>query len=160
MSVEATSSVIENALQWAINIANDDSHLYVYGGSHGNEGQHYDCSSFVSWALVHAGLDVPISTTQHMRKNFEPYGFKWIPWSDIGGTANLKRGDILLNEQYHVEFYLGNNQNVGAHSSKRPAADQINIDGYYYYPWDGVLRYKDEPVIHHWYDDYSPINFR
>lgn len=146
ISVEATSSVIENALQWAINIANDDSHLYVYGGSHGSEGLHYDCSSFVSWALVHAGLDVPISTTQYMRGNFEPYGFDWIPWSDIGGTANLKRGDILLNEQYHVEFYLGNNQNVGAHSSKRPAADQINIDGYYYYPWDGVLRYKDEPI--------------
>lgn len=147
ISVNATSTVIENALQWAINIANDDSHLYVYGGSHGSEGQHYDCSSFVSWALVHAGLDVPISTTQYMRNNFEPYGFEWIPWSDIGGTANLKRGDILLNEQYHVEFYLGNNQNVGAHSSKRPAADQINIDGYYYYPWDGVLRYKDEPII-------------
>lgn len=145
-SVKAASAVIENALKWAIDIANDNSHLYVYGGSHGSEGQHYDCSSFVSWALVHAGIDVPISTTYNMRKNFEPYGFEWIPWSSIGGTANLKRGDILLNEVEHVEFYLGDNTNVGAHTNKRPAADQISVSGYYNHPWDGVLRYKDEPV--------------
>lgn len=154
-SVGAISAVIENALQWAIGIANDNRHLYVYGGSHGSEGLHYDCSSFVSWALVHAGLDVPISTTDHMRENFKPYGFEWIPWSSIGGTANLKRGDILLNEVEHVEFYLGDNTNVGAHTSKKPAADQISVSGYYNHPWDGVLRYKDEPV-HHWYDDYTP----
>lgn len=157
-SVGAISAVIENALQWAIGIANDNRHLYVYGGSHGSEGLHYDCSSFVSWALVHAGLDVPISTTDHMRENFKPYGFEWIPWSSIGGTANLKRGDILLNEVEHVEFYLGDNTNVGAHTSKRPAADQISVSGYYNHPWDGVLRYKDEPVITHWYDNYSPAD--
>lgn len=138
-------SVIESALSWALDTANDNSHRYVLGASHSeNEGTHYDCSSFVSWALRHAGLDVPISTTFVMRDNFEPFGFEWIPWSSIGGTYNLQRGDILLDEDTHVEFYYGNNQMLGAHNPN----SGISLYGYYNnaygVSWDGVLRYNAE----------------
>jgi len=151
-SVTVTAgSTIENALSWALDIANDDSHRYVLGASHSeNEGTNYDCSSFVSWALRHAGLNVPISTTYVMRQNFEPYGFVWIPWSSIGGISNLQRGDILLDESTHVEFYYGNNQMLGAHNPN----SGISVYGYYNnaygVSWDGVLRYN-EP-------DPAPIN--
>lgn len=144
ISVSANST-IEAALSWALDIANDDRHQYVLGASHGSEGMHYDCSSFVSWALIHAGIDVPVSTTFYMRENFEPYGFEWIDWSNIGGTNNLQRGDILLDIDTHVEFYYGNNQIIGAH---RPATG-ISVSSYYNnvngVSWDGVLRYNEEP---------------
>ncbi|MBQ3264206.1 MAG: RICIN domain-containing protein [Ruminococcus sp.] len=140
-------TTIESALSWALDIANDDSHCYVLGASHSeNEGTNYDCSSFVSWALRHAGLNVPISTTYVMRQNFVPYGFEWIPWSSIGGTSNLQRGDILLDESTHVEFYYGNNQMLGAHNPN----SGISVYGYYNnaygVSWDGVLR------LHEGYD--------
>lgn len=72
-------------------------------------------------------------------------GFTWIPWSQISSVSNLKRGDILLNEATHTEFYIGNNQNVGAHSSNRAWNDQVSVSGYYNHPWNGVLRYSEVP---------------
>lgn len=140
----SAGTVIDNALSWALAIANDDTHGYVLGASHGSEGTHYDCSSFVSWAIKHAGVDVPVSTTFVMVENFKPYGFEWIPWSSIGGTYNLQRGDILLDIDKHVEFYYGNNQILGAH---KPATG-ISVASYYNnaygISWDGVLRYKED----------------
>ena len=82
-----------------------------------------------------------------MRSQFIQHGFQWIPWGQIGGVSNLQRGDILLNEVQHTEIYLGNNKNVGAHSSRgnTQTGDQtgteISVAGYYNHPWDGVLRY-------------------
>ena len=148
-------SVIESALSWALDIANDDSHRYVFGASHSeDEGWHYDCSSFVSWALRHAGLSVPISTTYVMRNSFQSYGFEWIPWNSIGGTYNLQRGDILLDEDTHVEFYYGNGQMLGAHNPN----SGISLYGYYNnaygISWDGVLRYKDKPTPVNLGDDF------
>ena len=76
----------------------------------------YDCSSFVISALKAAGFDVGGATyTQNMRSELTTRGFTWIPWSQIGSAANLRRGDILLNNssitsRQHTEFYLGNNQ--------------------------------------------------
>ncbi len=66
--------------------------------------------------------------------------------------SNLQRGDILLNELYHTEIYLGNNQNVGAHSDRGypqtgdQTGTEVSVSGYYYHPWDGVLRYVGSNV--------------
>ena len=74
--------------------------------------------------------------------------FTWIPWDQIGGTANLRRGDILLkiydddNAPGHTVFYLGNNRIVGARGSGLSRAEQISEHAYYYDYWDGVLRYN------------------
>ena len=133
------SSVIEDAISWAISIANDNSHGY----SKSNRwGPNYDCSSFVISAFKSAGIDTGATYTGNMRSKFTQCGFTWIPWSQIGGVSNLIRGDILLNESTHTELYLGNNQMVGAHSAKYAQADQISVVGYSNSSnWGGVLRY-------------------
>ena len=49
--------VIDNAVQWATDIANDDSHWYSQDV---RWGPHYDCSSFVITAYQNAGVPVKI----------------------------------------------------------------------------------------------------
>lgn len=67
MKVYAASSKIEKALQWAINIANDNSHGYSQSNRWGPD---YDCSSFVISALKAAGIDTGNATyTGNMRSN-------------------------------------------------------------------------------------------
>lgn len=170
-SVSALDSRIESALQWAVNIANDNSHGYSWDGRWGPD---YDCSSLVITAFKNAGFNVGSATyTGNMRTVFEEAGFTWIPKSQINlsNSSQLQRGDILLNESSHTEIYLGNGQNVGAHrgyksqwcshsnndgkyhrhghySLGEQQGDQdggeISVAGYYNYPWDGVLRYQSK----------------
>lgn len=141
----AASSVVERAISWAVSIANDNSHGYSQTSRWGPD---YDCSSFVISAFKNAGVNVGTATyTGNMRAQFTQHGFQWIPWSQIGGVSRLQRGDILLNEVQHTEIYLGNNQNVGAHSNRGypqtgdQTGTEVSVSGYYYHPWNGVLRY-------------------
>ncbi|MGN0441313.1 MAG: dockerin type I domain-containing protein [Acutalibacteraceae bacterium] len=145
INASAASTVVESAISWAISIANDNSHGYSQSSRWGPD---YDCSSFVISAFKSAGVDTGTATyTGNMRSQFTQHGFQWIPWSQIGGVSNLQRGDILLNEVSHTEIYLGNNQNVGAHSNRGypqtgdQTGTEVSVSGYYYHPWDGVLRY-------------------
>ena len=91
-----------------------------------------------------------------MRNVFKKVGFEWIPWSNIGSASNLKRGDILLNENSgakgHTEIYLGNNLMIGAHGGNRDgkagdsSGKEISIGAYTFNSgngWHGVLRYKE-----------------
>ena len=150
-STNASQVVVENAISWAISIANDDSHGYSRSNRWGPD---YDCSSFVISAFKSAGIDTGTAVnTRNMRSQFTQHGFQWIPWSQIGGESNLQRGDVLLNEGYtgqgHTEIYLGNGQNVGAHSNRGypqtgdQTGTEVSVSGFYIHPWDGVLRYKD-----------------
>ena len=133
---------IEAALDWAVAIANEDSHWY---GRSSGDGPNYDCSSFVYWALRHAGFDVggTVFVTGSMRGILTACGFTWIPWSQINNKDNLQRGDILLDESAHTEFYLGGGKNVAAQNSD----DGIVVCNYWNGSegvwWDGVLRYTE-----------------
>lgn len=137
---------IETMLTWAVNIANDNSHGWNINDRLGNPD--YDCSSFVCTAAHQAGFNVSASlSTYTMKDNFVAAGFTWIPWEQIGGVANLKRGDILLDIDRHTEIYLGNNQMVGAHSNYdgKPgdsSGKEISVGNYSYGSWNGVLRYN------------------
>lgn len=149
-TVKASSSVIERAISWAIAIANDNSHGYSQTSRWGPD---YDCSSFVISAFRSAGVNVGTATyTGNMRAQFTQHGFQWIPWGQIGNTANLRRGDILLNEKTHTEIYIGDNKNVGAHSNRGypqtgdQTGTEVSVSGYYYHPWNGVLRYVGNEV--------------
>ena len=51
---DAESQVIEKAVEWAISIANDNSH--GYDQAH-RDGPDYDCSSLICWAYYNAGLN-------------------------------------------------------------------------------------------------------
>ncbi len=161
LEVYAADSKVESAISWAIGIANDNSHGYSQSV---RWGPHYDCSSFVYSAFYQAGFSLPGSGTRYtqtMVNHFTNAGFTWIPWSQIGSMSNLQRGDILLNNssnssKQHTEIYLGNGQNVGAHSPSKG----ISVSGYYNHPWLGVLRYGSSsaptnPQIsksQNWYD--------
>ena len=154
----SAGSVIENAISWALAIANDNSHGYSQLSNRRWGNPDYDCSSFVITAFKNAGCNVGSATyTGNMRSVFVNAGFTWIPKSQINlsNSSQLQRGDILLNEKNHTEIYIGNNQRVGAHSGTYDIYDR-NAPGdnngkeicVYNYSnssnWDGILRYKEE----------------
>ncbi|MBE6472905.1 MAG: hypothetical protein E7Z99_04895 [Coriobacteriaceae bacterium] len=138
-------ALIEKAVQWAIDTANDDSHGYSQSVRWGPD---YDCSSFVISAYKAAGFNVGNAVyTGNMKSELTAHGFVWST-----NLSGIKRGDILLvhnDDRQHTELYLGNNRNVGAHSSENGgiygrAGDQtggeISITNYYSAPWEGFLR--------------------
>lgn len=106
----APEIVTELATQWAIGIANDNSHGYDQDDRLGPD---YDCSSLVASAWNHAGLENinPASTnTRNMREIFQNNGFVQ---RDFNGFASCQRGDVLWRTG-HCAMYCGNNQIVEA----------------------------------------------
>lgn len=142
---------VEDALAWAQDIA--DSVLHGYDQAY-RWGPDYDCSSFVYEAFrVGGGFNLPVHSgyTGTMISDFTNAGFTWYP--GIGNSSSeCLRGDILLNITDHVEIYLGNQQNIGAHINEfggitgGEPGDQTNheisVEPYYSFPWDGILRYE------------------
>lgn len=144
LNASAAKSVTDTAVQWAVNIANDNSHGYSQSRRNGPD---YDCSSLVITAYKKAGANVGnASYTGNMKAEMTKKDFVWIPWSQIGNTSKLKKGDILWKSG-HTEMYIGNNKNVGAHQDygNPQTGDQngkeISVTNYYS-GWTGVLRYK------------------
>ena len=112
-------SRVEAAIQWAISIANDDSHGYSQSN---RNGPNYDCSSFVSTAFKNGGFSVSGSlNTSSMADAFVKVGFTKYKKGDVA----IQRGDILLKPGSHVELYLGNDTCVAAHSNY----DGVSGDG-------------------------------
>ena len=117
LTVNALDSRVEKAIEWAIAIANDNSHGYSQENRNGPD---YDCSSFVSTAFKNAGFSVSGSLhTGNMLNAFISAGFT----KYNKGAVTLQRGDILLRPKTssrggHTELYIGNNQCVAAHSNK------------------------------------------
>lgn len=145
-------SVADNALSWAIRIANDPSHGYSQASRWGNPD--YDCSSFVISAYKAAG--VPINTavvnyTGNMSGLLQ-YGFKDVTSSvNLNNGAGLQPGDILWyhlsGTSGHTALYVGNGQIVHArgqsYGSSRPGdqGTEIAITGYSRSKWQHVYRY-------------------
>ena len=108
---EVDRSRIEAMVNYAIAIAEDDSHGYSWSDRWDVD---RDCSSLMYDAADHAGYGVgrgPDKTryTGTMEADFSAAGFSVLPY---GGE--LVRGDILLNG-HHTEMYIGDGMNVGAH---------------------------------------------
>jgi len=164
VSVSAANTMVENAINWAVGIANYNNYGYSQVNRYGNPD--YDCSSLVSTAFHNAGFNVACElNTYTMKDAFVNAGFTWIPASQISGfpgsCANLQRGDILLATN-HTELYIGNGKNVGAHmdyngipggigggstwsdgyNAYRYGADEIDVCNYWNDNWLGVLRYN------------------
>lgn len=147
---------IEKAIQWAVDIANDDSHGYDQIGRWGPD---YDCSSLIIAAWQSAGVPVMANGatyTGNMKPVFERCGFQSIPYTK--GMALLP-GDIVLNVKHHVCMYIGAGKIVQASCNERGQAyngidgdqtgKEISTMKFYEYSkgWDYVLRYTNQEVI-------------
>lgn len=145
VSVMSVSGGVQGAIDWALNTAADDSVGYSQNTRWGNP--NYDCSSFVITAYQSAGIPVKdngATYTGNMKNAFVKSGFEWIPGNP--NVSDLQPGDVLLDEGSHTEMYIGNGQNVGAHSNKDgvdgdSSGKEVCVGNYYDHPWDGVLRY-------------------
>lgn len=145
-------SIIENAVNWIVGIANDDTHGYDQGSRWSPD---YDCSSLVISAWKQAGVNLTCTYTGNMYANMVNKGF-----SDITSQVNLAtgsglvRGDVLLNVASHTAMYIGNGQICEATGNENggitggQTGDQtgreICINTYRNHPWNYVLRYVAE----------------
>ena len=103
--------IIENAIEFCIDIANDNTHGYDQEHRWGPD---YDCSSLIITAFENAGCPVKTngaSYTGNMESAFVESGFVSIPYSS---NMEFIRGDVLWRTG-HVEMYIGDNKRVGAH---------------------------------------------
>lgn len=140
----STNARVQNAMDWAIAVAADNTHGYSQQTREGNP--NYDCSSFVINAYEAAGVPVKeagAGYTGNMKNSFTKVGFEWIPGNP--SVESLQPGDVLLREASHTEMYIGNGLNVGAHGDSDgrngdSSGNEISVTSYSG-PWEGVLRY-------------------
>ena len=148
------SAVIDNAINFAVAIANDNSHGYDQIHRYGPD---MDCSSLVITSYNVAGIPVKANGatyTGNMKSAFIKCGFKALLYYR---GIDLIKGDVLLNEQHHTAMYIGSGQIVQASINEKGTATggktgdqtgrEIAVSPFYEYSkgWQYVLRYDETP---------------
>ncbi len=148
------TEIIEKAVTWALQVAQDPAHGYDQTNRWGPD---YDCSSLLISAWQQAGVQVKTAGatyTGNMLPAFLKCGFEDVT-AEINLTtgAGLQRGDVLLNARHHTAMCIGSGQIVHASINEAGKAvggksgDQtgreICVRSYYRCSggWDRVLRY-------------------
>jgi len=110
----------------AIAVAKDDEHGYSQYRRWPWQGSDFDCSSLTYWCANRAGYDVPLAGyTGTILNDFIAAGFIAYPYD--GNVYDCPPGTVLLahnEDRQHVEIYIGDGKNVGAH-----IAETGDIDG-------------------------------
>lgn len=133
---------IGKAVKWAVNVANDDSYYYSWGGW---GPKCYDCGHFVITAYEQAGVPVKTkgaASTHNMKEIFTQCGFSDVTSSvNLSTGSGLKMGDVLVNTELHAAIVqIDGGTTVEALSS----ADGIVANKpYRNRPWNCVLRYEN-----------------
>lgn len=147
-------TIPERAVEWALNIARDDTHGYDQASRWGPD---YDCSSLVITAYKRAGVPLTCTYTGNMRSDMLYHGFMEAQDVNLATGAGLQVGDVLLNVVHHTAMYVGSGKIVHAAGNERGGATggqpgdqtgkEISTTGYFNFPWDYVLRYarKEDP---------------
>lgn len=131
-------------------------------GKHGYDQTHrwgpdYDCSSLLITVWEQAG--VPVRTggatyTGNMREVFLRCGFSDVTGEvSLGDGRGLEAGDVLLNHRNHTAMMVDKYNLVQARINELgtvtggQTGDQnggeIAVRSYYNFPWDCVLRYRE-----------------
>ena len=141
--------VIESAVNWAIETANDQSHGYSQADRWGPD---YDCSSFVITAYEQAGValrEAGASYTGNMRGPMIACGFVDVTYEvGLDSGYGVQAGDVLLNYQSHTCIAVGGGKvancrtDEGHPQSGDQSGNEIRIQNYWNFPWNCVLRYK------------------
>lgn len=147
-------TIPEKAVEWALMIADDDSHGYDQGTRWGPD---YDCSSLVISAYKHAGVPLNCTYTGNMYSDMLLNGFSRVGSVNLQTGEGLKLGDVLLNERNHTALYIGDGKLVHASGNEYGGATggqtgdqtgrEICVVPYFNYGgggWDFVLRYTKE----------------
>ena len=145
--------VIEDAVAWAIETANDQSHGYSQADRWGPD---YDCSSFVIQAFQQAGVslrEAGANTTRDMRGPMIACGFVDVTYSiGLASGYGLQPGDVLLKYTAHTCLAIGGGKvancrtDEGHPQSGDQSGNEIRIQSYWNFPWDCVLRYKGSHI--------------
>lgn len=147
---------VEAALQWAIMIANDDSHGYSDAHQWGPD---YDCSSFVLSAYEFAGIPMRqngITCTSNMNPGLLKVGFVEVKNCNLHTGAGLLPGDIVLYQNHHTEMYLGNGKLIGSHTNYNGVAGDLSGShkgreicevNYYDDGWNHAFRYVGDSLF-------------
>lgn len=141
-------TVIESAVQWAIQTANDNSHGYSQANRWGNPD--YDCSSFVITAYRQAGLSLSGATyTGNMRSAFLADGFADVTMQcGLSSGYGIQAGDVLLNYSAHTCIAIGDGKVANCRTDEGhpqggdQSGNEIRIQNYWNFPWNCILRYK------------------
>ena len=142
------------AVNWAVNIANDNRHGYDQGSRWGHPD--YDCSSLVISAFEKAGIHLKKNgawTTKNLLGVALRTGFKDITSSvNLGNGNGMRKGDILLKKNHHVALYAGNGKMVHARINEKgtttggkpgdQTGKEIMVGSYHNFPWSNILRYS------------------
>ena len=106
---ESLDPRIEAMLEWAVGIAEDNSHGYSQAY---RLGPCYDCTSFVSTALMEGGFEIEhCLSTGGMLEELPAYGFVVYRRGEI----EAQKGDILILLGTHAEICMGDGGCVAAH---------------------------------------------
>lgn len=174
ITAQAVDSRIQKAIDWAVSIANDNSHGYSWVPAW-RTGPDYDCSSLVGHALYNGGFTgigtkLKTMSTATEAGYLTELGFKDVTSSvNFASGAGLQAGDVLWVSG-HTEMYIGNNKLVGAHQSTKPCycknnngnsgwcigcydcgelkgdqtGKEISVTAYYNHPWTKVYRFNGQ----------------
>ena len=155
---------IQKAIDFAVGIANDNSHGYAQDNRGGKPD--YDCSSLVITSWETAGVKVKAAGatyTGNMKAAFLKCNFsEVISAVDIKTGKGLQAGDVLLREGHHTALYIGNGKIAHASINEKgkisggkvgdQTGKEICIRSYYNSTWNSILRYNEpiKPTIQKW----------
>ena len=135
-NAQAVDSRVEAAVQWAIEIAEDETHGYSQGAENATaynpytgsrEGPDYDCSAF---NIIDNWHKNPAYMSRYQGRQYSgdadtiwddlrvDGGWEKYSWAEI--KDNLQRGDILCLPKHHVAIYMGDGKTVEARGVNNP----------------------------------------